>query len=144
MGLVHQLARCVIEPRPRRRGLKRPRLTRAAAILARVRGVSRCLGGAMAWIGVAFGVHQARADTLASCIRAAESAQEERSRGRLADARADLAVCTQEACPAAVRADWGRWSVEIEKEQPRLMLHAHGRTGTQLTNVRVRVDGVIV
>jgi hypothetical protein len=124
--------------------LKRPRPTRAAVILACVREVSRCFGGAMAWIGVVFGVHHAQADTLESCIRAAESAQEERSHGKLADARADLSVCNQEACPAAVRADCGRWSIEIEKEQPRLMLHAHGRAGTPLTNVRVRVDGVVV
>jgi hypothetical protein len=109
-----------------------------------VRDISRLCRAAMAWLCVMVGVPAARADNLETCIRAAESAQEERARGRFTDARAALSVCSQDSCPAAIRADCTRWSADIEKEQPRLTFRVRARSGARLTSVRVRVDGVLV
>ena len=70
------------------------------------------------------------------CALAYENSQEHRGMGALAAARSELARCQQDDCPAFIRADCSRWSLEVEAKQPTVIFRAK-RGGRQLSEVRV-------
>src|SRR3954469_16518472 len=69
-------------------------------------------------------VGRARGDEKQTCVNAAESAQRQRSGGRLREARASLLVCARAACPAIVRSDCVAWLAENEASEPTVVLRA--------------------
>jgi len=53
-----------------------------------------------------------------ACAASYERAQEDRSAGRLVDARAELLVCAQTSCPEFIMTDCRRWLDEVEYAIP--------------------------
>jgi len=83
----------------------------------------------------------ARADEKVACVTAAESAQQQRSEGKLRDARLSLHLCAREVCPALVRNDCTQWLTEIEASLPTIVLRAIGPRGQDITDIKVSLDG---
>jgi hypothetical protein len=80
----------------------------------------------------------------AQCLDANTSAQSLRQDGKLAEARAMLAVCGDPQCPALVRDDCTRRTEEIEHAQPTIQFVVKDRAGRDLGAVRVSVDGRVL
>ncbi|HEY3817638.1 MAG TPA: hypothetical protein VGL81_10725 [Polyangiaceae bacterium] len=92
--------------------------------------------------GLALSSRVAAADvTKAQCIDADTNAQSLRRAGKLAEARATLAVCGDAQCPALVRDDCTRQLDAIAQVQPTIVFDAKDPVGADLSAVRVTVDG---
>jgi hypothetical protein len=76
----------------------------------------------------------------AQCASAYEAAQERRSQTKLREARDNLLVCVQAACPAFIKKDCSKWLSEVEAALPTVVLSARAK-GKDLTDVTVKVDG---
>jgi hypothetical protein len=76
------------------------------------------------------------------CVAAYEQAQLLRSRSQLRAAKEQLLVCTQSACPKVVTRDCAQWLSEIEADTSTIVLSARDEHGHELTQVRVKADGV--
>jgi len=87
---------------------------------------------------------RAWADEKQACVSAAESAQRQRSSGKLREARASLLMCSRPVCPAIVRADCTGWLADNEASLPTLVLRAEDEHGRELSDVRVELDGELV
>ena len=83
-------------------------------------------------------------DPKGECFDASERAQELRSAGKLADARARLLVCVREGCPDVVRNDCARWLAEIDRLLPTVVLGARDSRGRDLPDVTVHMDGAVL
>jgi hypothetical protein len=83
----------------------------------------------------------ARADEKVACVTAAETAQQQRSEGKLRDARLSLHLCARDVCPALVRNDCTQWLTEIEASLPTIVLRATGPRGQDVTDIKVSLDG---
>jgi hypothetical protein len=81
------------------------------------------------------------APTKPTCIAAFDRAQQARREGALLRAREELLVCSQEECPALVRADCGGVLREVEAAQPTIVLKASDGDGRDVTDVGVALDG---
>jgi hypothetical protein len=79
--------------------------------------------------------------TKAQCVDADTNAQSLRRDGKFAEARAMLAVCGDSQCPALVRDDCTRQLDALAQEQPTIVFDAKDPGGTDLSAVRVSVDG---
>jgi hypothetical protein len=96
----------------------------------------------MATIGLT--TREARADDMAAlkaCLAAAESAQDLRDAGKLAEARKQLNVCTREGCPSLVRQDCIRWTDEVLATMPTIVPGARDPSGRDLVHVKLAIDG---
>jgi hypothetical protein len=82
------------------------------------------------------------ADEKLACVNAADAAQQQRSAGKLRQARASLHICAREVCPAIVRSDCTQWLSEVEASVPTIVLRAQDPRGQDLTDVKVQLDGV--
>jgi hypothetical protein len=80
--------------------------------------------------------------TLDECVTASEDAQTLRLKGQLRVAREKLLVCANEACPKLVKKDCGAWFDEVDRAIPTIVFSVRGASGSDLTDVRVSVDGV--
>jgi hypothetical protein len=87
------------------------------------------------------GARRASADDKVICVRAADAAQEQRSAGKLRDARASLHACAREICPALVRSDCTQWLSEVDASMPTVVLRAQTERGEDLSDVQVDLDG---
>jgi hypothetical protein len=87
------------------------------------------------WTGQAF------AQDKAACLDAASKAQKLRSAHSLVEARAQLRICSAAACPAAVQADCTGWLIDVESGLPTVVVSAKNRSGGDLFDVKVTVDG---
>jgi hypothetical protein len=76
------------------------------------------------------------------CVAAYEQAQLLRSHSQLRAAKEQLLVCTQNACPKVVTRDCAQWLSEIEADTSTIVLSARDEHGRELTQVRVKADGV--
>jgi hypothetical protein len=88
----------------------------------------------------------ARADEAAplsrdACIDANTKAQELRRDGKLFEARTALNTCANRACPGMVRDDCTRRLDELERTQPTIVFSVKDAAGTDVSAVRVSVDG---
>jgi hypothetical protein len=83
----------------------------------------------------------ARADEVAACVKASESAQTLRDEGKYNLAREQLLVCTRDLCPGIVRRDCTQWLSEIDASMPSVVVSAKDGSGRDLVDVRVTVDG---
>jgi hypothetical protein len=102
----------------------------------------RTIGTAAALAAALSFAPAARADvTKSQCIEANTSAQSLRREGKLSEARAALAVCSDAQCPALVRDDCTRQLDVIAQEQPTVVFDAKDGAGADLSAVRVTVDG---
>jgi hypothetical protein len=90
-------------------------------------------------IGLA-GEGEVLADKVA-CVQAADAAQDQRSAGKLKEARASLHTCASEDCPALVRSDCTRWLLEVETSMPTIVIRAENARGEDLVDVQVDLDG---
>lgn len=81
------------------------------------------------------------APTKEQCISANESAQGLRRSGKLRDARAQLVLCVQRACPALVRDDCAERLAEVDKVLPSIAFAVKAPDGSDLTAVTVTMDG---
>jgi hypothetical protein len=79
--------------------------------------------------------------TKPECIAANESGQELRRAGKLGEARGRLRVCVAQACPGPVREDCAERLTEIESAMPTIVFEAKEGGGSDLTAVKVAVDG---
>lgn len=93
---------------------------------------------AIAWAATA---SIASADEKVACVTAAETAQQQRSEGKLRDARLSLHLCSRDVCPALVRNDCTQWLTEIEASLPTIVLRATTPRGQDLTDIKVSLDG---
>jgi len=59
--------------------------------------------GCVASAILAFLPRRAHADEKLACVAAADAAQQQRSAGKLRQARASLHICAREVCPAIVK-----------------------------------------
>ena len=64
------------------------------------------------------------ADTKTDCAKAYEASQEQKSNGRLRDARQSLVTCSQSACPAFIKKDCAKWLNEVEGAIPTVVFSA--------------------
>lgn len=86
----------------------------------------------------------ASALTKQECIQASERGQQLRDEGKLAESRQQLLLCVQESCPRPV-ADACREDLSsVEKRLPTVVLSAKAAAGTDLVDVQVQIDGVVV
>jgi hypothetical protein len=76
------------------------------------------------------------------CVAAYEQAQLLRSRSQLRAAKEQLLVCTQNTCPKIITRDCTQWLSEIEADTATIVLSARDEHGRELTQVRVKADGV--
>ena len=81
------------------------------------------------------------APTKEACIAAFDNAQRARRSGHFRDARAELLTCSQQQCPAIVRADCAGVLRQVEEAQPTIVLKASDAKGNDLTDVTVSLDG---
>jgi hypothetical protein len=84
----------------------------------------------------------ARAEvTKAECVKANANAQTLRIGGRLNEAREKLTLCMDSACPAMVRDDCSQRLDELERGQPTIVFEAKDASGSDVSGVRVTIDG---
>lgn len=75
------------------------------------------------------------------CPTASEDGQRARDRGKLLEARELFRICSRTTCPGVVRKDCSKWLSEIEESIPSIVVAARDAAGTDLTEVRIFVDG---
>ena len=75
------------------------------------------------------------------CFATSQTGQELHRSGRLLDAKRELLICAASSCPEAVRADCTNLVNELDREIPTIVFDAKDESGTDLTRVRVSVDG---
>jgi hypothetical protein len=103
-------------------------------------------GGARMSAGLAVALSLAAAPALADvtkdqCIDANGRAQHLRTDGKLLEARDQLRICANPACPAIVRSDCTKRIDELEAAQPTIAFEAKDGAGADLVAVKVTVDG---
>lgn len=86
----------------------------------------------------------AGADEKRTCVDASDHAQTERADGHLAAARAELLVCSREACPPLVRQFCEKWLGEVWAASPSIVIRMNDSQRHDMTDVRVLVDGALV
>lgn len=85
----------------------------------------------------------ARAD-VDQCIDAHERAQQLRNGGHLVEARKALLMCSRDECPPLILADCRPWMNAARDEQPSVVLSVRDEHGTEISEVRVVIDGAEV
>ena len=80
----------------------------------------------------------------ARCADAYKNAQVQRKNGALKRARESLLVCVSDRCPSVMQPDCTRWLTEVEAALPSVSLAAKGADGSDVTAVRVSIDGQLV
>ena len=83
-------------------------------------------------------------DARQQCADSYEKAQYLQRDGKLTEARAQLLVCTREACPAFVRTECAKWLGDVDASQPTVIFAVRDADGRDLSDVRVEVDGVLL
>ena len=91
--------------------------------------------------GLLFGAVPAYADTKEECSAAGEQSKVLRHDGHLKQAREQLLVCARPACPRTVHLECTAALAELEHVLPSVVLHVVDRSGADLTDVHVSLDG---
>jgi hypothetical protein len=78
------------------------------------------------------------------CIAAFDDGQRSRSDKKLRRAQTELLVCTQESCPAVLRADCAGVLRTVQAALPTIVLAAQGPDGQDITDVKVSVGASAV
>lgn len=85
---------------------------------------------------------QPQEKTKEECIAANENAQTMRAGGKLREAKSQLLVCIDKACPSVIRDDCAERLDALERAIPTIVFTAKGTAGADLTSVVVTMDGV--
>lgn len=102
---------------------------------------ARTLHTALIALGLAAGASTAHAaPSIEACLAASDHGQVSRDEGRLRDARTEFTRCSDEACPALVRAQCHKWLADLEALQPTVVPSARDEAGADVVDARVRVD----
>jgi hypothetical protein len=80
-------------------------------------------------------------DPKIECIQAADQAQQARDDGKWRAARDGFVSCSRAVCPKMVSASCTKWARDIEEGMPTVVLAAKDSSGSDLTDVRVTIDG---
>jgi hypothetical protein len=99
---------------------------------------------ALAVVAVLGGASEAFADDRQQCLDAASQGQTLRDDHHLVDARSQFRACAQQACPAVVQRDCAAWLDDIERTLPTVVVAATDPGGSDLSAVRVTVDGRVL
>lgn len=100
------------------------------------------LAGLAAALLVSTTARRAHADAKGeACVKAFESGQEHRGKGRMADALRDLEVCSRSGCPDVLRIPCTTWKTEIENARPVLAFSITDETGQPTSEGEISVDG---
>jgi len=83
----------------------------------------------------------ARASDKAACLEAASNGQTLRDAHKLVAARDQFRACAAAACPGVVQSDCARWLDAVERALPTVVVGARDRSGHDLVDVTVSVDG---
>lgn len=83
----------------------------------------------------------AHADDTAMCLSANESSQKLRREKKLKDAMEQLKICSRPSCPGVIQKDCTQWLREVEATLPTVSFSAKDGGGSDLTDVRVTMDG---
>ena len=86
----------------------------------------------------------AHADDKQQCVAASEKAQQLRNAGRLTEAREQLVQCGRNECPKLVQEDCTEWMREVLAILPTVVPGAKDRSGRDLVDVTVSLDGKVV
>ena len=86
----------------------------------------------------------AAAPTIEDCLTASEGSIALRKQHRLHEARARLLVCSDAACPGDIRDECVRQVGEINVAMPTIILEAKSTSDSDLTQVRVTMDGHVL
>lgn len=82
--------------------------------------------------------------TTAECLAANESSIKLRSDHKLVQARAQLLVCAASSCPEQVRAVCTAHVAQVTAAIPTVVFQASSPAGTELTDVKVTMDGALL
>lgn len=108
---------------------------------ARLRAPRPALVALVAAAACLFEAPAGASPTKSSCIAAFDRGQRARREGALLRAREDLLVCSQDECPALLRADCSGVLREVDAAQPTIVLKATDGSGADVTDVGVELDG---
>lgn len=79
--------------------------------------------------------------TVQTCLTAHERSNAFRKDKHLRDAREQLLVCAQDACPGDIRAECSRGVVEVTEAMPTLVVSVHDDVRGDLVDVALGIDG---
>lgn len=99
--------------------------------------------GALLATALALVAPRARAappSSTAACMQSATRAQLLRRQGKLIEARAALAACAADACPAVVRDDCRTWTAEVQAAQPTIVVSVRDAQGADVAEATVLLD----
>jgi hypothetical protein len=77
----------------------------------------------------------------AACLAASNKAQDLRDAHKLVEAREQLRICAQQACPGVVAKDCLTWLDAVEQGLPTVVVSAKDPAGRDLFDVKVTADG---
>ena len=86
----------------------------------------------------------ARAQDADACATAYVAAQRFRKKAQLRASHDQLIECSKDACAAALRQDCIKWLSEVDAVTPSVVFAARGPTGSDVTAVRISMDGVLL
>jgi hypothetical protein len=78
------------------------------------------------------------------CAKSYERAQSLRQDAKLLEARSELLVCAQDACPAVLRKDCVTWLSEVTAQTPSIAVRVHGKDGCDRPDAQITLDGTLV
>src|SRR5690242_7791136 len=84
---------------------------------------------------------EASATEVQACLASSEKGQRARANGKLREARESFLVCGNESCPAIVRRDCAQWTSELTTALPTIVFGAKDKSGRDLFDVTVSMDG---
>jgi hypothetical protein len=94
---------------------------------------------AAAFFATTLPVAPAHADAKADCAAAYEASQEQKTSGKLREARKSLVTCSQAACPPFIKKDCSKWLSDVESSIPTVVFSA--KAGSEdVTDVRVKMN----
>ncbi len=79
-----------------------------------------------------------------ACVEASVVGQSQRTDGKLGKARESFLRCAQASCPSLLRKECDGWFHEVELAIPTIIASARDPAGSDLTDVRLSVDGVVL
>jgi hypothetical protein len=115
-------------------------MTRHGRISACGTSLAVVIAGAVATLAA---LPSARADEMATCVKASEVGQSLRDEGKYRRAREKFLVCSRDVCPSVVRRDCAGWLLEVDSSLPSVVISATD-SGHDITDVKVTIDGTAV
>lgn len=87
------------------------------------------------------GPRRAEADDLHDCASAYEQTQRLQQKNQLVDALEAANKCAMPVCPQVLRDDCTKWTSDLEKKLPSVVLHVRAADGCALPEAKVTLDG---